>query len=218
MSVWDKIWEKDSYSNPELRKTKAKQKIDLLCKDLEINEGSICVDIGCGGGYISKEIFDRYKCTIYSCDSSITAVEYAQKHNKFTKSNYFLSSADSINLPDGIADIILCIGVLEHIQNLDIVLNEIHRLLKNNGKFIIVSSNYYSFIFADKIIKQFCRKWKYGYQKNWRPNKLKQKLEKSGFRVEKLSIIQGFGDFDKINSVDKKLTKFFRFGVGIFKY
>lgn len=209
MSVWDKIWENDSYSTPELRKMKAKYKVNLFCNDLEINENSICVDIGCGGGYISKEIFDRYKCSIHSCDNSITAINYAKKHNMFGKSNYFLSSATSINLPDETADIVFCIGVLEHVSDLDAALKEIYRILKSNGKFIIISSNYYSFVFADRIIKLICGKWKYGYQKNWRPFQLKRKLLKSGFVVQKMSVIQGYGDFNKINNMDKKISNLF---------
>lgn len=211
MSIWDNIWKKDSYSVPELRKEKAKHKVDLFCKNLNICENSICVDIGCGGGYISKEIFNRYNCYIYSFDNSTSAICYAKKHNNFVKSNYFLSSANSIALPDETADFIFCIGVLEHIPDLDTALSEIYRILKHNGKFVILSSNFYSLVFTDRIIKQLCRKWKYGYQKNWTPNRLKKKLINKGLIVQKTSIVQGFGDFTKLNAIDEKINRLFPF-------
>lgn len=46
----------------------------------------------------------------------------------------YLSSADNIPLPDKCVDFVLLIEVLEHLENPLIVLNEINRILKDNGK------------------------------------------------------------------------------------
>lgn len=207
MNIWNQIWNYDSYSIPELRRKKAKYKVDNFKDFLSIDYNTVCVDIGCGGGYISKEIYDRYNCCIFSCDSSSTAIEYAKQYNVFEKSHYFVSSAQKIDLPNSIADIVFCIGVLEHIEDIDSALNEIRRILKGNGKFIIVSSNCYSLIYFDRIIKQFLKKWKYGYQKNWRPSKLKSKLIENGFTIKQISIHQGYGDFKKLNKADRIISK-----------
>lgn len=202
-NLWDNIWLNDSYSDPSLRKLKAKYKLDLFCDDICINSDTICVDIGCGGGYISRELYKNYKCKIYSCDNSSVAIDFALKHNKFENCNYLLNPANQIELPDATADLVICIGVLEHIENIESALSEINRILKNDGKFVIISSNYYSLIFIDRIIKQLLNKWKYGYQKNWKPSKLKKLLIENGFCVKKINVHQGFGDFGAINSIDR---------------
>lgn len=211
MTVWDNIWETDSYSSPELRKSKAEYKLDLFQDELSLNRNMVCVDVGCGGGYISKEIYNRFKCKVIGFDISISAIKFATENNSFDCCNYFVSSASNIKLPDSTADVILCIGVLEHIKDIDSALREIYRILKDNGKFVIVTSNYYSFIYIDRIIKQFRRKWRYGYQKNWRSSKLIKKLTDNGLTVAKISTNQGFGDFDKINYADKLVNKIFPF-------
>lgn len=211
MNVWDNVWDSDSYSNPELRKNKAKCKLDLIQDELNISFNTVCVDVGCGGGYISKELYERFNCKVISFDSSEKAIKFAIDNNSFKDCNYFVSSASDIKLPDSVADVVLCIGVLEHIEDIDSALSEIYRILKHNGKFVIVTSNYYSFIYIDRLIKQFMNKWKYGYQKNWKKSRLLKKLLDNGFDVTKTSTIQGFGDFDKINNADRLVNKIFPF-------
>ena len=207
MNIWDGIWECDFYSVPELRKKKASYKVDLFQDAINIDSDTICVDVGCGGGYVSKELYKRFNCTIFSCDSSTSAINYAIEKNSFEKCNYIVSCAQDINLPCEVADVVLCIGVLEHISNIDSALSEIRRILKKNGKLVIISSNRYSVIFIHRIIKQLLGKWKYGYQKNWSPLKLEKKLIEHGFFITETSIHQGFGDFNKLNRIDKIISR-----------
>lgn len=211
MSVWDKVWESDSYSTPKLREDKTKYKLDFIEKNINVNQQCICADIGCGGGYISKELFQRYKCKIFSIDESNEAIEYAKKFNSFEGSNYFVSSAQKIDLLDSSVDIVFCIGVLEHIREIDLALYEIKRILKPRGKIVITSSNRFSIMFFDRLIKQFFHRWKYGYQKNWTPEGIKKKLTQYGFTISDCSIMQGYGDFNNINNTDKKINRIIPF-------
>lgn len=206
MTVWDNVWESDSYSIPKLRDDKAKYKLDSIEEHIIPNSHSICVDLGCGGGYFSKELYNRYKCKVFSIDESKTAIEFARKNNSFTKSNYIVSNATRTFLDDSSVDIVFCIGVLEHIREFELALIEIKRILKPKGKIVITSSNKYSIMFFDRIIKQFLHRWKYGYQKNWSPNKLQRKLECHGFFVTNNSIKQGYGDFNTINKTDRTIN------------
>lgn len=207
MSVWDKIWCHDSYSDPELRRIKAKYKVDMFKDLISINSNSVCVDVGCGGGYISKEVFNKYKCSLFSLDNSHTAIEYAKQNNQFDKMHYLVSPAQKMELPDAIADVVFCIGVLEHITDIDIALKEIDRIIKCGGRIVIITSNLYSSMFFDRLLKQLLGKWRYGYQKNWKLSKLKDKLKENGFSIYNFSVHQGFGDFEKKNKLDKIINK-----------
>ena len=206
MSVWDAIWDSDSYSTPKLREEKAKYKLDSIEEYISVNQQDICVDLGCGGGYISKELFLRNKCKVLSIDESKTAIEFAQKHNSFDSSQYLLSSATRIDLLDSSVDIVFCFGVLEHISEVDLALSEVERILKPKGKIVITSSNRFSIMFLDRIIKQLFRRWRYGYQKNWAPKGIQMKLRQHGFSIHNCSIKQGYGDFEIINKFDRAIN------------
>ena len=208
-TIWDRIWENDSYSVPLLRKEKAEYELHFFENYLTLSPNSICVDIGCGNGYMSKIVHEKYKCKVFSCDSSSVAIDYAVNNNSFENSNYFLSCAEHINLPNSFADVVLCIGILEHIRDMNKALSEINRILKKGGKLVVISSNYYSCVYYDRLLKQLFRKWKYGYQKNWKVIKLASQISSYNIDVKHISIIQGMGDFSFLNKVDKVINKRF---------
>lgn len=207
MAVWDPIWSNDAYANLELRKIKAKNKVDLFADFLDLDSDALCVDIGCGGGFVSAEVYNRFKCRISSFDVSTEAIRLATVENNFCGSDYRVSSAEKLPLPDQCADVVLCIGVLEHIVDIKNALAEIYRILKPNGKIVVTTSNLYSVIYFDRIFKQAFKIWKYGYQKNWSSRKIKYMVSDSGFHVSSVTVFQGFGDFKNLNRIDCLINK-----------
>ena len=159
MTTWDPIWKNDSYSEVSLRKLKAFTKVDLFSSFLGLKTDDICLDVGCGGGYISKELFDRFNCKIIGCDNSVEAIDFANKNNTFGNSVFLVASATELPFESDSVDAVVCIGVLEHIMDIDIALSEIRRVLKPNGKFVAITSNCYSVMYIDRIIKQIRRCW-----------------------------------------------------------
>lgn len=207
MSIWNTIWINDSYSESNLRKTKATYKIEKFYNFLNLTNKSTCVDIGCGGGYISYEITKHSNCKIIGIDSSKEAIDFALKNNSNPNIEYLVASAENIPLQDESADIVLCIGVLEHIQNIDKALKEINRILKPKGRIVVVTSNCFSTMFFDRIIKQLFNRWKYGYQKNWKLKKLHKKLVDTGFTILEITVYQGIGDFNVKTIIDTCISK-----------
>lgn len=88
MAVWDLIWENDSYSNIELRKIKTVYKVDSFYKFLNLNKEDLCIDLGCGGGYISAEIIKRCNCKVIGFDISKIAIEFAKKTIQYKVMNF----------------------------------------------------------------------------------------------------------------------------------
>lgn len=207
MAVWDPIWANDSYSDVDLRRIKTNYKVDRFFKYLDLEKESLCVDSGCGGGYISAEVTKRCGCKVFGFDLSKVAIDFAQKNNLIQGNEFFVASAEKVPLPDSCADVVLCIGVLEHIKNIDKALSEVHRILKPNGKVIVITSNLYSCIYFDRLLKQFFGVWKYGYQKNWSPKGLKRKLQYHGINVINTKVFQGVGDFYVKNHIDYVINK-----------
>lgn len=101
--------------------------------------------LGAGTG---AEGFYIHNC----CNSIVTFLEPNPSAIEILneKSELFNSSKDRIisgvgeeaPFPDANFDIILCYTVLEHVQDIGRTLSEIHRMLKRNGKGIIITPNY----------------------------------------------------------------------------
>lgn len=101
------------------------------------NDSAVLLDVACGGGLLLKEIEGRIKT--FGLDISMVALNKAKSHLKY--SCLINSSSDAIPFPDETFDYITCLGSLEHFSNMDRALQEIHRVLKPDGKVNIYVPN-----------------------------------------------------------------------------
>jgi 2-polyprenyl-3-methyl-5-hydroxy-6-metoxy-1,4-benzoquinol methylase len=207
-NIWDGIWTKDSYSLPGLREKKAIKKINLMYKSIEIDNNMTFIDMGCGGGYISKQIYLQNKCNIIGVDFSAKAIQLAKENCKNLPIIFLNNPINKVELPDRSADVVACFGSLEHIEDIDSVLFEIIRILKNNGIIFVTSSNKKSIMYIHRKIKEVLKLWKYGYQKNWTPIEMKKHFEMLGFCSISCKVDLGIGDFKLITFFDS-LIRFF---------
>lgn len=210
VNIWNRVWRKDSYSDYELRYQKAKRKVEIFENQLELNSQSVCVDLGCGGGYVSNEIATRFGCRTIGIDFSSVAIQHANETFAMSNSNctFKIGLATNIPLPDNIADVVLCIGVLEHVPELNKALLEIKRILRPNGQVIVFTSNCYSILYLDRLLKQCLRVWRYGYQRNWSPSSLKKQMISASISPVCIKTVQGFGDFPIKNIIDSIIHYF----------
>lgn len=130
--------------------------IDLI-KD---SEGGSVLDIGCGSGvlfYELKEIFSDLNGLDLRRD--INQIKESLERDKI-KVN--LINGDLLSLPykDGSFDCIVSVSVLEHIRDLERVVNEIRRVLKKGGKFIC------GFPVKNVLMHQFFKIIKFDDEKN----------------------------------------------------
>lgn len=94
------------------------------------------MDFGCGDGQFLNRISKRCSSCCGS-DVSELAIEMASKRYPNLE---FKVMDDSIPFPDNEFDAVCAIDVLEHILDTETVLNEIHRVLKPGGHFLIATS------------------------------------------------------------------------------
>ncbi len=100
---------------------------DALCSLVASEESDVLLDLGCGEGYYTSAFESKEK---YGFDLSKSALKYASKHDKSTQ--YTVSSIFHIPMDNEVADtIVTCFA--------PIASNEIERLLKENGCFIVVT-------------------------------------------------------------------------------
>jgi ubiquinone/menaquinone biosynthesis C-methylase UbiE len=150
--------------------------------------GEVCVDLGSGRGTDVLRMAESVGEAgfVYGVDISDGMLEKARKNaEKFgvTNVSFVQSELEKIQLSDNVADLIISNCTLNHAADKQSVWNEIYRILKVGGRFVI------SDIYATKPIADEYRNDPVAVAECWagsatRPEYM-QHLEKAGFnRVE----------------------------------
>ncbi len=150
------------------RSTKA-EKIKLVLEQ-HISELGSCVvaDLGCSNGIITSYLSSFVK-KIYGFDIEISQID---KNIDLRPDNCSFIQSNIINLPleNESVDVVICNHVYQWVDNHDLLLQEINRILKPNGsvyfsgptRFTIYGENkvYFAAIFPIKIRKFWLKLWK----------------------------------------------------------
>ena len=102
-------------------------------------KGKLVAEIGSGSGRILRMILNYKPKYVFAVEPS-KSIEIAKENLKnFSNITYLNETGDKFDLSnnEGGADYIFSLGVIHHIKNPGDVLLNIHRSLKNDGKFII---------------------------------------------------------------------------------
>lgn len=102
------------------------------------------LDVGCGGGRTINRLAQQVpQGKVYGIDCSPDMVEYARKVNKeFVKQNQVeirQASVDKTGLPDDFFDLVTACETYYFWPSLPEAFKEIKRVLKPNGKFLLIS-------------------------------------------------------------------------------
>lgn len=101
-------------------------------------KGKTVLDFGCGGGQLSFLLRNNGAKYVIGIDLNSEALSLANRDNpEKDRISFVLGSDTTIPLPNESVDTIVCIAVLEHILNVDAILNEWHRILRPGGKVLI---------------------------------------------------------------------------------
>ncbi len=102
----------------------------------------VVVDVGCGGGLLAEEMA-RLGAHVIGIDPSATSLETARDHAAAGGLNidYRAGVGEHLPLDDAIADIVYCVDVLEHVDDLDVVIGETARVLKGGGLYLFDTIN-----------------------------------------------------------------------------
>ena len=155
-----------------IKETLNKSAVDNL-KNLKI------LDIGCGGGILSEPLA-RLGAKVTGVDENEKAIKVAINHAKKNKLNikYKKINFNQINLNEKF-DVILCMEVLEHVENVEMLISKVNKLLKPKGKFIGSTINktinsYLLAIFMAENILEIVPKETHSWKKFIKPNFLKK--------------------------------------------
>lgn len=127
-------------------RTQKFKKILSIIKDFHTVTQSInCLDIGCSSGIITSSLGEHFQMVI-GIDIDQEAVQYAKNH--FSSSRVQFLIADSMGLPfsDNSIDVIICNHIYEHVPEAKQLMEEVYRVLKEDGFCYFSAGNKYMVI------------------------------------------------------------------------
>jgi 2-polyprenyl-6-hydroxyphenyl methylase/3-demethylubiquinone-9 3-methyltransferase len=108
-------------------------------KNIGSIQGKRVADIGCGWGFLARQLADS-GAQVIGVDISRDTLKLAAEQKMGDKVHYIQGRAE--NLPiTGEFDIAMAADVLEHVEDLERTIVEISRILKEGGKFFFVTVN-----------------------------------------------------------------------------
>ena len=115
----------------------------LAVEQLDIPDQSTIVDVGCGTGSALRHAATRAaNIILIGIDPVPRMIDIAKDYSKENETGYQIGfkvgSAEDLPLKDSIADIVFAFDSIDHWNNIQQGLNEIFRILRPRGRFIIV--------------------------------------------------------------------------------
>lgn len=98
------------------------------------------LDLGCAGGFMAEVLDDR-AARVTGIDPAADAIAAARAHAQGRDIRYDVGVGEALPYPDARFDVVVCVDVLEHVQDLQQVLSEVARVLKPGGKFFFDTIN-----------------------------------------------------------------------------
>ena len=118
-----------------------RNKTENIAKELAVEKGDVFIDIGCGSGVQSKVIAYYSGCKLsVGIDVSVNAVRHARKY-ALDNTEFVVADARYLPIKSGCADKVLCAEILEHIDGPDLLLEEIRRIVTDDGAVVITTPN-----------------------------------------------------------------------------
>ena len=116
--------------------TAQQQKLDLICRKLQLKSTDRVLDIGCGWGGFAKFAAAKYGCQITGISISGEQVIYAREFTKGLPVD--IKQMDYRDLTEKYDKILIC-GMIEHVgyKNYRTIFEIVHNHLKDDGLFLL---------------------------------------------------------------------------------
>lgn len=186
-STWSKVpvdYYQNGVKNNLFQRLWHKSKINLAKKIIGGLKFKNCLDVGCASGFMISEIAQSYPKTRYfGIDIYDKAITFARKNYPDIK--FQVASAQKLPFKRNSFDLVLFYETIEHVEQPLKCLEEIKRILKDNGTLILTMDSG-SFLFR---VVWFIwentkgRVWQEAHLHPFHHQELESLIKKAGFKV-----------------------------------
>jgi len=162
-----------------------------------VDEQGYVLDLGCGAGPFSSEIL-KYDYNVFSTDYSADILVKARERLQGCGFDFpTLSQSDSQKQPfqDKSFNAVVCLGVISYVPNRKAAIEEMYRVLKENGLLIVTFRNFYNptiydpvnliqYLFGKTSKSIHCeRNGEFVPGAFLKPQEIRRMLESTGFKI-----------------------------------
>jgi ubiquinone/menaquinone biosynthesis C-methylase UbiE len=105
-----------------------------------IIKDKIVLDIACGTGYGSK-LISQHARKVFGVDIDDPTINYAKKHYSGKNIEYKVGDGQKIPIEDNSIDVVITFETIEHVEDYNLFLKEVKRVLKDDGVVILSTPN-----------------------------------------------------------------------------
>jgi ABC-2 type transport system ATP-binding protein len=189
---WDKRASAFHQNNLYVTGAKVNQVIkEWLVEQFE--EEDIVLELGCGSGFYSDMVAGIVKQFTATDLAPEMIGQTKQNLVQFTNIEIRIEDCYNTSFKDNAFDCVLMANLLHIVMDPLAVLREGYRVLKNNGKIVIVDVTVYGMSLIKMIALGIRYARRYGrpcsYGKNFRPEELEEMVREVGFMVEESKLL-----------------------------
>ncbi|RIL11941.1 MAG: hypothetical protein DCC75_01380 [Proteobacteria bacterium] len=169
---------------------------------------SVVLDLGAGAGIYPEFDFRRMSDRVCGIDPALEVL----KNPYLTEAR--IGKGESIPYPDKTFDVVIATNVLEHLENPEIVLCEVFRVLKSGGLFVLKTPNFLHYvpiiasitpqsfhIYINRIRGRRAADTFPTFYRINTPRSLRQYAQKAGFLVQEIELIEGRPEYLRISAL-----------------
>ena len=157
--------------------------------------GQRVVDVGSGPGFLSNAISNCVGQTGSVCGIDISKPLLDIAHSQIkdrANIEFLLGDATKLPLPSEVFDTIVSTQVLEYVTEVDVAIDEFHRVLKAGGTVALLDTDWDSIVWhsSDRTrMNLILKAWEQHAADPFLPRTLAKKLNRAGFEVQSQKII-----------------------------
>lgn len=144
LTIYDKV--ADQWWSDDIRWVRTLKNLvpgRLSWMDRQIDwSGKAVLDLGCAGGFMAEALVAR-GAQVTGIDPAAAAIDAARAHAAQTGRSirYDVGVGEALPYADATYDAVVCVDVLEHVQDLSQVMAEVARVLRPGGLFLFDTIN-----------------------------------------------------------------------------
>lgn len=159
------------------------------------NRKGLILNLGCKDDKLCKEFLSK-KNKVVGCDFYLKNI----KNDRLKRMSFVLGNAEELPFKKNKFDAVICIDVIEHVENEKQTVREIFRVLKKNGQLVLstVNENFpFTYDPMNYLLKTLNTHvpigiWGFGHKRTYKVKELKKLLQKNGFRIKKIKFLTHF--------------------------